>query len=61
MAKHTQTIPWQKPTNSLSVFDHFVRLAHKGLSISRTPNLKLFKNGTSSKQVIGETTLLSFD
>ena len=33
MAKQTQTIRWQKLTNCLSVFDHFVGLALKGLSI----------------------------
>ena len=32
MVKHTQTVRRQKPTNCLSVFDHFVRLAPKGLS-----------------------------
>ena len=31
MVKHTKTIRWQKPTNCLSVFDHFVGLALKGL------------------------------
>ena len=31
MDKHTQTIRRLLPTNSLSVFDHFVRLAFKGL------------------------------
>ena len=31
MVKHTQTIPRQQPTNCLSVFDHFVKLALKGL------------------------------
>ena len=31
MVKHTQTIRRQKPTNCLSVFDHFVGLALKGL------------------------------
>ena len=31
MAKHTQTIPWQQPTNYFSVFDHFMGLALKGL------------------------------
>ena len=31
MVKHTQTIRWQIPTNCLSVFDHFVGLAIKGL------------------------------
>ena len=31
MIKHTQTIRRQKATNCLSVFDHFVKLALKGL------------------------------
>ena len=31
MVKHTQTIRRQQPTNCLSVFDHFVGLAFKGL------------------------------
>ena len=31
MVKHTQTIRWLLPTNCLSVFDHFVELALKGL------------------------------
>ena len=32
MVKHTQTIRRLLPTNSLSVFDHFVRLALKELT-----------------------------
>ena len=32
MVKHTQTIRRQQPTNFLSVFDHFVGLALKGLN-----------------------------
>ena len=32
MVKHTQTIRRLKSTNCLSVIDHFVRLAVKGLS-----------------------------
>ena len=39
MVKHTQTIRWQKPTNCLSVFDHFAGLALKGL---RSQFLKKF-------------------
>ena len=31
MVKHTQTICWQLLTNCLSMFDHFVELALKGL------------------------------
>ena len=33
MVKHTQTIRQQHPTNCLSVFDHAVKLALKGLKI----------------------------
>ena len=33
MVKHTQTIRRQQPTNCLSVFDHFVGLALKGLRL----------------------------
>ena len=36
MFKRTQTIRWQKSTNFLCVFDHFVGLALKGL---KTENL----------------------
>ena len=32
MVKHTQKIRRQQPTNCLSVFNHFVKLALKGLS-----------------------------
>ena len=32
MVKHTQTIRWQQPTNCLSMFEHFVGLALKGLT-----------------------------
>ena len=34
LAKHTQTIRCQQPTNFVSVFDHFVGLALKGLKIT---------------------------
>ena len=34
MAKHTQTIGRLKPTNYLSVIEHFVRLVLKGLKIT---------------------------
>ena len=34
MVKHTQTIRRKKPTNCLSVFDHFVGLVLKGLRCS---------------------------
>ena len=41
MVKHTQTIRWLLPTNSLSVFDHFVGLALKGLIliVSNKPSI----------------------
>ena len=36
MVKHSERICRQKPTNCLSVFDHFVGLAHKGLRFVTT-------------------------
>ena len=36
MVKHTQTIRCKLPTNCLSVFDHFVGLALKGLNVDLT-------------------------
>ena len=38
MVKHIQTIRRQFPMNCLSVFDHFVELALKGLSEFLVPN-----------------------
>ena len=35
MVKHTQTFLRQQPTNSLSVFDHFVGLELKGLTYKK--------------------------
>ena len=35
MVKHSQTIRQQLPTNYLNVFDHFVGLALKGLTIAK--------------------------
>ena len=32
MIKRSQTIRWRQPTNSLSVFDHFMKLDINGLS-----------------------------
>ena len=34
MVKNTQTIRWQQPTNCLSVINHFVGFALKGLNMS---------------------------
>ena len=42
MVKHTQIIRWQRPTNCLSVFDHFVVLALKELTTILYTNKKLF-------------------
>ena len=42
MLKHTQTIVGKLPTNCLSVFDHFVSLALRGL-ISKNNTTKLKK------------------
>ena len=33
MVRHAQTIRWLLPTDCLSVFDHFVGLAFKGLNV----------------------------
>ena len=44
--KHTQTIRWQKPTNCLSVFDHFVGLALKGLKLCYMCKRKFFSFST---------------
>ena len=41
MVKHTETIRRLFPTNCLSVFDHFVGLAFKGLIF---PNQSKMKN-----------------
>ena len=46
MIKHTKTIRRQQPTNYLSVFDHFVGLALKGLTWATDED---FHNGKSLK------------
>ena len=43
MVKQTQTIHFQQSTNKLSVFDHFVGLALKGLKINRLLRLGGFQ------------------
>ena len=43
MVKRTQAIRPQHPTNCSSVFDHFVRLSLKGLTIN-TDILKYLQN-----------------
>ena len=35
MVKHTETIRQQQPTNSLIVFDYFVKLALKGYELRK--------------------------
>ena len=47
MVKYTQTIRRQKPTNCLSVFDHFVGLALKELKLS----LDITNKNTFASQV----------
>ena len=44
MVKHTQTIRRQKPTNCLSVFDHFVGLALEGLKSGCLINFSQLKS-----------------
>ena len=39
MVKHTQTILRQNLRNFLSVFDHFMRLVSKGITVTRKLNL----------------------
>ena len=34
MVKHTQVIRWQQPTNCLSLFEHIVGFALKGLRVA---------------------------
>ena len=41
MVKHTQKIRRLLPTNCLSVFEHFVRLAIKGLTWKKYENLQV--------------------
>ena len=43
MIKHTQTILQQQPMNRLSVFDHFVGLTLKGLTIKTLKKLFYLK------------------
>ena len=38
MVKHTQAIRRQQPINCLSVLDHFVGLALKGLNLQKVSN-----------------------
>ena len=51
MIKQTQTIRWQQPTNCLSVFEHFVKLALKGLT--RTGGLNKTSLYTSVVTICG--------
>ena len=66
MVKHTQTIRWEKPTNCLSVLDHFVGLAFKWLRSSidsqECKALQIFNIGLKrlSFVVISSTLNLSY-
>ena len=53
MVKHTETIRRQKPTNCLSVFEHFVGLALKGLTKLRERRaLEEWQNNTNKQMFI---------
>ena len=43
MVKHIQTVLWLLPTNCLSVFNHFMGLALKGLKICFSTILPLLQ------------------
>ena len=46
MVKHTQTIRRQQPTNCLSVFGHFVKMAFKRLPTAQNSLQDLFNWGS---------------
>ena len=48
MVKHTQTICLQKPTNCVSVFDHFVGLKLKRLRTFNGQSFRINKSSSSS-------------
>ena len=52
MVKHTQTIYQLLPTNHLSVFDHFVGLALKGLRFSNSVFQQYLNNYLNSLKVL---------
>ena len=59
MVKHTQTIGRQKPTNYLSVFDHFVNSSYNEPLQENVPDEAISKKSTfllfwfSFKQILG--------
>ena len=55
MVKHTQTIRRQKPTNCLSVFDHFVGLMRKGLSVVENLKITAVGNDPSAERLSKST------
>ena len=55
VVKHTQAIQRQKPTNCVSMSDHFVRLALKELSMSLTTKINQIFN---FKYIINQESLL---
>ena len=55
MVKHTQTIRRQKPTNCLSVFDHFVGLVRKGLNVVENLKITAFSNDPSAERLSKST------
>ena len=60
MVKHTQTFRGQQLTNCLSVFDHFLGLALKGLNIRQKP-CEIFHQKSGWQQIYRPLTERSHD
>ena len=58
MVKHTQTFCWLLLTNCLSVFDHFVGLVPKGLTLISVSSPQ--NNTTTRKQIMSDTGLFIY-
>ena len=57
MVKHTQTIRQQKPTNCLSVFDHFWGLPVKGMEVGYLKSYQIFMMETFCKNSLSKRVL----
>ena len=57
MVKHTQTIRQQKPTNCLSVFDHFWGLPVKGMEVGYLKSYQIFMMETFCKNSLPKRVL----
>ena len=51
MVKHTQTFPWQKSMNCLSMFDHFVGLALRVTKLVKQIKFKVAWGDLKAKTV----------